>query len=108
MLARSQRSEEDWCMPELLRFKGNLIRLQRNRGAAKAAEAHFRQSIDVANGQGALAWELRSSISLSELLIEQRRNAEARQVLAPVYARFTEGFATADLVSAEMILSSLG
>jgi predicted ATPase len=108
MLVRLERSEETWCLPELLRFKGNILRLRRNTSDATAAEAHFRQAIDVANKQGALAWELRASISCSHLLVEQGRLGEARRLLAPIYERFTEGFETADLVSARSILNELG
>src|SRR5262249_5572198 len=48
MLTRAERSEQNWCMPELLRFKGNLLRRRRERNAVKEAEVHLRRSIDIA------------------------------------------------------------
>jgi predicted ATPase len=57
--------------------------------------------------EGALFWELRSAMSLARLRVKQDRPNDARQILAPVYDRFTEGFETADLHSARSILDSL-
>jgi predicted ATPase len=61
----------------------------------------------VAKGQGALAWELRTAISLARLLIERGRDAEAGFLLQPIQARFTEGFETEDLRAAGVLLSAL-
>jgi predicted ATPase len=72
-----------------------------------AAEACFRDARDVARKQGALFWELRAALSLAHLRMRQNRKADARQVLAPVYDRFTEGFETADLSAARARLESL-
>ena len=68
------------------------------------AEDHFRQAIDWAGRQSALSWELRAATSLARLWREQARNEEARELLAPIYARFTEGFETADLRTAKALI----
>ena len=57
--------------------------------------------------QGALSWELRVALSLARLLRGQGRSAEAVGILRPVYDRFTEGFATADLQQAKCLLEQL-
>jgi len=61
----------------------------------------------LARRQGALAWELRTAVSLARLKVRQGRQDIARQILAPVYDRFTEGFETADLRSARTMLEAL-
>ena len=72
-----------------------------------AAEDCFHDALAAAREQGALFWELRSAMSLARLRVKQDRPNDARQILAPVYDRFTEGFETADLRSARSILDSL-
>ena len=103
-LARSERDEERWCVAELLRIKGELLLLQAGPDAVVGAEDHFRQAIDWAGRQSALSWELRAATSLARLWREQSRKEEARELLAPIYARFTEGFATADLRTAKALI----
>jgi predicted ATPase/DNA-binding winged helix-turn-helix (wHTH) protein len=103
-LARSERNEERWCVAELLRIKGELLLLQAGADAVVTAEDHFRQAIDWAGRQSALSWELRAATSLARLWREQARNEEARELLAPIYARFTEGFETADLRTAKALI----
>jgi predicted ATPase/DNA-binding winged helix-turn-helix (wHTH) protein len=106
-LARSELTEERWAMAELQRIKGELLGLQNDPKAAVAAEEHFLQGLDWGRRQGALSWELRGATSLARLWHRQRRTSQARDLLAPVYRRFTEGFATADLVAAKALLASL-
>jgi hypothetical protein len=119
-LERSKRFDERWCLPELLRIKGEIELLSgkgngngdgNGNGNANAnaapAEANFVQSLDWAQRQGALSWELRTSTSLARLRHAQGRNAQARAVLAPVLARFTEGLETADVVAANRLLDLL-
>jgi predicted ATPase len=107
MIIRSERTEERWLVAELLRVKGELLLLRVGPGAAAAAEAHFRQALDLARQQGALSWELRAATSLARLLSDRSRSAEATALLQPVYDRFTEGFATADLKAAKALLDHL-
>jgi tetratricopeptide (TPR) repeat protein len=106
-LERSERNEERWCIAELLRIKGELVRLEKGPDAAVAAENHFRQALDWAHRQGALSWELRAAISLARMWRNQGRSKEAHELLAPVYNRFAEGFETADLKAAKALLSDL-
>src|SRR5207244_6994856 len=106
-ISRAERTEERYTMAELMRVKGELLLLQGAPGAAAAAEDHFRQSLDWARRQGALSWELRAATSLARLLGHQDRIAEARDLLAPIYERFTEGFGTADLREAKRLLGAL-
>jgi len=106
-IARSERTEELWAMPELMRVKGELLLLQGAPGAMTAAEGYFRQALDWARRQGALSWELRAATSLARLLRDRDRFGEARDLLAPIYERFTEGFGTADLQSAKRLLAEL-
>ena len=106
-LALSKRNEEGWCVAELLRIKGELVRLEKGPDAAAGAEHHFRQALDWARRQGALSWELRAATSLARMWHSQDRSREARELLAPVYDRFTEGFDTADLKAAKALLVRL-
>ena len=103
-LERSERSEGRWCVAELLRVRGELVLLENAPDAAAAAEDRFRQALDWARRQGALSWELRAATSLARMLGKQGRSEEARQLLAPIYDRFTEGFETADLKAAKSCL----
>jgi predicted ATPase/DNA-binding winged helix-turn-helix (wHTH) protein len=102
----SENTEERWMIAEMLRIKGELLLLQGGATAAAAAEDHFRQALDWAARQGALSWELRAAMSLAGLLSDQGRSADAKTLLQPVYDRFTEGFATADLKKAKLFLDS--
>jgi predicted ATPase len=106
-ISRSERTEERWAMAELVRVKGELLLLQGAPGAAAAAEHHFRQALDWARRQGALSWELRAATSLARLLRDRDRIGEGRDLLAPIYKRFTEGFGTADLQSGKKLLDEL-
>jgi predicted ATPase len=106
-LGLSERDEECWCVAELLRIKGELVLLEGGPDAAEAAEDHFRQALDWARRQGALSWELRAATSLARLWRDQNRTRAAREILAPVYDRFTEGFETTDLKGAKLLLDGL-
>jgi len=106
-LARSESNEERWCVAELLRIKGDIILLENAPDATTAAEDHFRQALDWARRQGALSWELRAATSLARTWRDRGRSKAARQLLAPVYDRFTEGFETEDLKAAKAVLDGL-
>jgi predicted ATPase len=106
-LERSERIEERWCVADLLRIKGELAVLDGAPDAAAAAEGHFRQGLDWASRQGALSWELRCATSLARLWHARGDTKQARELLAPLYGRFTEGFGTADLKSAKTLLDTL-
>jgi predicted ATPase len=104
----SERYEERWCLPELLRNKGELLLLQSTVAATETAEDLFGQALDEARRQEALAWELRAATSLARLLRNRGRSADAIACLQPVYDRFTEGFGAADLIVAKLLLDELG
>ena len=71
------------------------------------AEDSFRTALAIAREQGTRGYELRAATSLARLWREQGRRSEARDLLAPVYGLFTEGFNTADLEEAKMLLNEL-
>jgi predicted ATPase/DNA-binding winged helix-turn-helix (wHTH) protein len=94
----------DLCyMPELLRMKAGLLR-RGGPGLEDEAESCLAASLAMSRSQGALAWELRSSIDLAQRLAEQSRSDEAAALLHAVCARFTDGMRTADLVTAAGLL----
>jgi predicted ATPase len=76
--------------------------------SAGAAEAAFAQAVSVARRQGSRGYELRAATSLARLWQDHGRRAEARDLLAPVYGWFTEGFDTADLKAAKSLLDEVG
>jgi hypothetical protein len=102
----SEPYAESWRTAELLRIKGELVLLQGGEGAA-AAEDHFRQALDWAHRQGAVSWELRAATSVARLLRDQGRPVDAKALLQPVFAQFTEGFETADLRIARQLIEEL-
>jgi predicted ATPase/DNA-binding winged helix-turn-helix (wHTH) protein len=104
---RADRREERWCLAELMRIRGELVLQGGAPNAIESAAAWFRRSLDLARSQSALSWELRTATSLARLQADQRNAREARQLLEPVYARFTEGFGTADLKTARQLLGEL-
>jgi predicted ATPase/DNA-binding winged helix-turn-helix (wHTH) protein len=106
-LAYCARNEERWCVAELLRTKGEIVLRLDGPDAASDAAALFAQSLALAREHGALSWELRGAASLARLQQRHGRGAAARATLAPVHARFTEGFATVDLKAATALLASL-
>ena len=91
---------------ELYRLKGELL-LQQSRDSAPAAAASFQQAITIAQQQHAKSWELRAATSLARLWQQQGKVVEARDLLAPVYNWFTEGFDTNDLQEAKALLDEL-
>jgi hypothetical protein len=107
-LALSERYEERWSLPELLRTKGELRLLEGSGDAVLAAENYFRQALDWACRDATLSWELRAAFSFGRIWRDQERRVEARDLVASVYGRFTEGFGTADLQIAKRLLDELG
>jgi len=100
-----ERTGERWLEAELHRQKGQLLLQQ---GHPAAAEELYRKALRIAREQEAKLWELRAAVSLARLRRDQGRHAEARELLAPVYGWFTEGFATPDLREAKALLDDLG
>jgi predicted ATPase len=92
--------------PELYRLKGVLL-LQQSSDNQVEAERCFHQAITVAQKQQAKSWELRAATSLARLWQQQGKRQEAHDLLAPIYGWFTEGFDTADLKDAKVLLDAL-
>jgi predicted ATPase len=106
-LEAMQHTGERHHAAELHRLKGEL-RLTRSTEPHAKAEACFQQALDIACRQQAKSLELRAAMSLARLWQCQGKRNEARQLLAPVYDWFTEGFDTADLQEAKALLEALG
>jgi predicted ATPase/DNA-binding winged helix-turn-helix (wHTH) protein len=106
-LQRAEQDGELWCVPELLRIRGEALLLEMEKRLAPEAERFFKEALALAMKQGAVSWELRAAMSLARLLQSQDRSTEAIASLQPIYDRFTEGFETTDLKSARMLLAAL-
>lgn len=106
-LAGALRGGTNWCSAEVLRKHGDILLASGGDNANSVAENLFLRSIDISRKQKALSWELRGATSLARLWHRNGRTAQARNVLGGVYERFTEGFATHDLVEARALLHSL-
>jgi predicted ATPase len=105
-LARSTESGERWWDAELHRLHGDLVcRLERP--DLDRAERSLHTALSIAREQGTRGFELRAATSLARLLGNDGRIEEARQLLAPVYDWFTEGFDTPDLKDAKALLAEL-
>jgi predicted ATPase len=99
-LERVDRSGERWLEAEIHRRRGELLL----RLGHQDAETHLRRAIQVARSHGARLWELRAALSLCRSLCRNGRREEAEALLAPLYAGFSEGLATPDLVGAANLL----
>ncbi|MCZ6876114.1 MAG: AAA family ATPase [bacterium] len=102
-----ERTGERWWEAEVHRLKGELLLHQATSDVAQA-ETCFHQALDVARYQQAKSLELRAATSLARLWQSQDKRQGARDLLAPVYEWFTEGFDTADLIEAKGLLDELG
>jgi predicted ATPase len=91
-------------LAEVLRLKGWMLM---RAGKGEEAETALRASIDWARQQQARSWELRSSTTLAQLLLDRGQRDAALEALAPTYNWFTEGFDTHDLIVARQLLESL-
>ncbi len=106
-IALSASTGELWCMPELLRIKADLLRRDNGARTVQARDALYLQALDLAHRQGARSWELRTATTLAEDWFWQGHGARASDLLTPIYRRFSDGFETADLVRARLILDAL-
>jgi predicted ATPase len=100
----AEKTGERLLAGELHRHKAQLLLRQ---GNAEAAEELYRKALSIAREQEAKMWELRAAASLARLRCDQGRLVEARDLLAPVYSWFTEGFGTQDLRDAKALLDEL-
>ena len=101
-----ETSKETWFDAEVNRMAG-VIALMSPEPDATKAEAYFERSLAVARQQQAKSWELRAAMSMARLWRDQGKRDEARELLAPVYGWFTEGFDTLDLKEAKALLDDL-
>lgn len=105
-VAQSKTRDQVWCLPELLRVKGDIARAEGGRKSTPIASAKYLEAIQIARDQGALTLELRTLLSLVDLHLGTRQEGEARDRLAAAYGRFQEGFETQDLRRARMLLAA--
>jgi predicted ATPase len=101
-----QATKERWCEAEVHRVAGEIALKSPQRDEAKA-QAYFEHSLTIARAQHAKSWELRAATSLARLLSHQGKRQMARDLLAPIYDWFTEGFNTSDLRKAKALLGEL-
>jgi predicted ATPase len=102
-----ERSKERWCEAEAYRIAGEIALNSLARDPAKA-QSCFERALAVARAQQAKSWELRAAMSVARLWRDQGKRKEARELLAPVYGWFTEGFDTRDMKEAKALLGELG
>jgi hypothetical protein len=100
-------TDECWSEAELQRLNGEIRLAEGGAGAVSDAEACFERSLDIARRQSARSWELRTVTSLARLWRDQGESQKARDLLAPLYGWFTEGFETQDLRDARALLDEL-
>jgi predicted ATPase len=101
-----ETTKERWSEAEVHRTAGEIALMSPERDAAKA-EAYFERAFAVARAQQAKSWELRAAMSMARLWRDQGKRDDARELLAPVYGWFTEGFNTRDLQEAKALLDEL-
>ncbi len=101
-----ETTKEKWFEAEVHRIAGEIALLSPERDAAKA-EGYFKSALAVARKQQAKSWELRAAMSMARLWRNQGKREDARDLLAPVYGWFTEGFDTLDLKEAKALLNEL-
>ena len=97
---------EKWFEAEVYRAAGEIALKSPKPDTAKV-EAYFERALTVARKQQAKSWELRAAMSMARLWRDQGTRDEARELLAPVYGWFTEGFDTLDLKEAKALLDEL-
>jgi predicted ATPase len=105
-LAIGNSNGEGWWTAELYRLQGELLLTLASEHHAEV-ETCFQQALEAARRQQAKSWELRAAVSLRRLWQRQGKRAEARELLAPIYDWFTEGFDMADLQDAKALLAVL-
>jgi predicted ATPase len=105
-MAAIEATKERWFEAEVNRIAGETALKSPEADAAKG-EAYFERAVAIARKQQAKSWELRAAMSMARLWRDQGKRDEARELLAPVYGWFTEGFDTLDLKDAKTLLDEL-
>ena len=101
-----EASKEKWCEAEIHRVAGETALMSSEPDTSKA-QSYFERALSVARQQQAKSWELRAAMSMARLWRDQGKPQQARELLAPVYGWFTEGFDTRDLKEAKALLGTL-
>jgi predicted ATPase len=104
-LAIASQTKEQWYVAPLHQLKAEI--LLRVHGPIEAGETELQVAMRVARQQAAKSWELRAAMSMARLWRDQGKVSEARELLAPVYGWFSEGFDTRDLKEAKALLEQL-
>jgi predicted ATPase len=105
-LSQTEQSKEKWSEAEINRVAGEISLMLPQQNSVEA-EGYFERALAVARAQQAKSWELRAAMSMARLWRDQGKRDEARELLAPVYGWFTEGFDTRDLKEAKALLDEL-
>ena len=105
-MAAVEKTNERWFEAEIHHMAGS-VALMSTRGDLAKVEAHFERALAISRKQGARSLELRAAMIMAELWRDQGKRREARDLLAPVYGWFTEGFDTIDLKKAKALLGAL-
>jgi predicted ATPase len=105
-IATAVENGDEGYIPRMHMVRASLL-VRLGSSNVEAAETSLRRSVAVSRAQGARGWELRASTSLARLWRDQGKRTEARDLLAPVYGWFTEGFDTPDLKEAKALLEEL-
>lgn len=104
-LSLAEKNDDRTCIAEIQRLRGE--RHLAEKDDQITAETWFRAAIETAKEQRSRAWELRAAMSLARLWHRQARHAEALALLRPVFATYTEGFTTPDLMECRVLLEDL-
>jgi hypothetical protein len=96
-----------WSLPEVLRVDAELLLWRGGSDAVAAGEAKLYRSLELARQQSARSWELRTALSIARLGMAQGQRRHAKQLLEPIYGKFTEGLDTLDLRSSRALLELL-
>ena len=105
-LAIIEATDERVWTAEVHRLAGEIALLSPSSDVTEA-QAHFQHAISTARQQQAKSWELRAAMSVARLWRDQGKVQQARELFAPVYGWFTEGFDTRDLIEAKALLEKL-
>jgi predicted ATPase len=105
-ITAAETTKEKWCEAEVHRVAGE-IALKCPEPDATKAQAYFERALAIARQQQAKSWELRAAMSMARLWRDLGKRHQARELLAPVYDWFTEGFDTLDLKEAKALLNEL-
>ena len=105
-MTAAETTKERWGEAEVHRAAGE-VELMSPQADTTRAEQYFKRALTVARQQQAKSWELRAAMNMAQLWRDQGKRKEARELLAPVYGWFTEGFDTLDLKEANKLLGEL-